>query len=153
MLAKRVIFLVSSGKKQISPLLDPLEKFWKSLLVPPRESILPTPMITAVLLSILHSFHSSEAVMRLDYQILLKSPPLTLLAGSALHADNAKLNENFWWKAQTAKLYFRKQNTKENLLCYLKKWWCRNTDLGIEILERLHLAPDLIVQETIHVLR
>jgi len=27
---KRVVFLVSSGKKHISPLLDPLEKFWKN---------------------------------------------------------------------------------------------------------------------------
>jgi len=30
-----VVFLVSSGKKQISPLLPPLEKFWKNPLVPP----------------------------------------------------------------------------------------------------------------------
>ena len=114
--------------------MDPLEKFWKIPLVAPRESILPTPMITAVLSSILHPFYSSEAVMGLDYQILLKSPPLTLLAGSALHADNAKLNENLWWKAQTAKLCFRKQNTKESLLCYWKKWvilkhWFGNRNL------------------------
>ena len=40
-------------------------------------------VVTAVLWSTLHSFYSSEAVARLDYQILLKSPPLTLLAGSA----------------------------------------------------------------------
>jgi len=32
---------------------------------------------------ILHLSYSSEPVMRLDYQILLKSPPPTLLAGSA----------------------------------------------------------------------
>jgi len=33
-LAKNVVFLVSSGKKQISPLLAPtLEKFWKNSLV------------------------------------------------------------------------------------------------------------------------
>jgi len=38
---------------------------------------------SSVVGSILHPFHNSEAVMRLDYQILLKSPPLPLLAGSA----------------------------------------------------------------------
>ena len=32
--------------------------------------------------SILHLSYSSEPVMRRDYQILLKSPPITLLAGS-----------------------------------------------------------------------
>jgi len=31
---KKVVFLVSSGKKQISPLVPPLEKVWKNLLVP-----------------------------------------------------------------------------------------------------------------------
>jgi len=40
-------------------------------------------LVAAVLWSIFHPSCSSEAVMRLDYQILLKSPPLTLLAGSA----------------------------------------------------------------------
>jgi len=40
-------------------------------------------VVTIVLWSTLHPFHSSEAVVRLDYQILLKSSPLTLLAGSA----------------------------------------------------------------------
>jgi len=34
-LAKKVVFLVLSGKKQIAPLLDPLEKILKSPLVPP----------------------------------------------------------------------------------------------------------------------
>jgi len=43
-LAKKVVFLVSSGKKQILPLLDPLQKFWKNSLVPPLEKILPTLM-------------------------------------------------------------------------------------------------------------
>jgi len=43
--AKRVVFLVSSGKKQISPLFAHLEKFWKNPLVPPPlGKILPTPM-------------------------------------------------------------------------------------------------------------
>jgi len=32
---KKVVFLVSSGKKQILPLLAPLEKFWKNPLVFP----------------------------------------------------------------------------------------------------------------------
>jgi len=32
-LAKKVVFLVSSGKKQILLLLDPLDKFWKNPLV------------------------------------------------------------------------------------------------------------------------
>jgi len=32
--AKKAVFLVSSGKKQISPLSDPLENFWKNPLVP-----------------------------------------------------------------------------------------------------------------------
>jgi len=36
-----------------------------------------------VLWSKLHFSYIIEAVMRLDYQILLKSPPITLLAGSA----------------------------------------------------------------------
>ena len=39
--------------------------------------------VTAVLLPIFHFSYSSAPVMRLDYQILLKSPPLNLLAGSA----------------------------------------------------------------------
>jgi len=43
-LAKKVVFLVSSGKKQISPLLALLEKFWKNSLVAPLEKIPPTPM-------------------------------------------------------------------------------------------------------------
>jgi len=33
--------------------------------------------------TVLHLSYSSEHVVSLDYQILLKSPPLTLLAGSA----------------------------------------------------------------------
>ena len=43
---KKVVFAVSSGKKQISPLFPPLaEKFWKNpLLPPPREKILPISM-------------------------------------------------------------------------------------------------------------
>jgi len=33
-----------SGKKQILPLLAPLENFWKNPLVTPLEKILPMPM-------------------------------------------------------------------------------------------------------------
>jgi len=44
--AKKVVFLVLSGKKQILPLLAPLAKFWKNPLVPPPlEKILPTPTV------------------------------------------------------------------------------------------------------------
>jgi len=43
-LAKKVVFLVSGGKKQISPLLISSAKFWKTLLVAPMEKILPMPM-------------------------------------------------------------------------------------------------------------
>ena len=39
--------------------------------------------VTAVLWSMLHLSYKSEAVMRLDCQILLKSSPLHILAGSA----------------------------------------------------------------------
>ena len=39
--------------------------------------------VTAVLWSILHLSYSSEAIMRLDFEILLKLSPPTLLAGSA----------------------------------------------------------------------
>jgi len=47
-----MFFLVLSGKKQISPLLAPLEKFWKNPLVPPPlEKILPTPMIVVMMYS------------------------------------------------------------------------------------------------------
>jgi len=36
---KKVVFLVLSGKKQISPLLTPLEKIWNnSLLSPPGKN-------------------------------------------------------------------------------------------------------------------
>ena len=36
--AKKILFLISSGKKQISPLLPPpFEKFWKNALIPPPE--------------------------------------------------------------------------------------------------------------------
>jgi len=48
--AKKVVFLVSSGKNQISPLLAPLEKFRKNPLVPPLEKILPTLMHVGLLL-------------------------------------------------------------------------------------------------------
>ena len=37
-LAKKIVFLVSSGKKQPSPLLTPLENFWKNALVPPLKN-------------------------------------------------------------------------------------------------------------------
>jgi len=43
-LAKKVVFLVSGGKKQISPLLTSSAKFWKTLLVAPMEKILPMTM-------------------------------------------------------------------------------------------------------------
>jgi len=43
LLAKKVVFSISRGKKQISPLLPPLEK------------ILPTPMTVAVLHYVLSS--------------------------------------------------------------------------------------------------
>jgi len=41
---KKVVFLVLGRKKQISPLLGPVEKCWKNPLVPPLEKIFPTPM-------------------------------------------------------------------------------------------------------------
>jgi len=37
-LAKKIVFLVLSGKKQILPLLATLEKFWKNPLVPPLKN-------------------------------------------------------------------------------------------------------------------
>ena len=39
--------------------------------------------VTAVLWNIIHLSYISEPVMGLDHQILQKSPPLILLAGSA----------------------------------------------------------------------
>jgi len=44
--AKKVVFSISRGKKQISSLLaPPWKKCWEnSLLPPPLEKILPTPM-------------------------------------------------------------------------------------------------------------
>jgi len=47
--SKNAVFLVSSGKKQISPRLAPLEKLLeKSTSSPPSlEKILPTPMHTS----------------------------------------------------------------------------------------------------------
>jgi len=45
LLAKKVIFSISMGKKQISPLLAPPGKnFGKIPYCPPLEKILPTPM-------------------------------------------------------------------------------------------------------------
>jgi len=45
-LAKKIVFLVLSRKKQISPLLVPPGKNLKNPLVPPPlEKILPTPML------------------------------------------------------------------------------------------------------------
>ena len=41
--AKNVVFLLSSGKKQISPLLPSLEKFWKNLQVPPWKKSFRRP--------------------------------------------------------------------------------------------------------------
>jgi len=50
---KKVVCLVSSGKRQIS-LLPPLEKFWKIPLWPPLEKILSMPMRI-----VLYFFHAS----------------------------------------------------------------------------------------------
>ena len=46
--AKKVVFTVSSWKKQITPLLAPHRNFWKNPRVPPSEKILPTPMIATL---------------------------------------------------------------------------------------------------------
>jgi len=43
---KKAVFLVSSGKKQISPLLAPLEKLLEKSNSALLEKILPTPMHT-----------------------------------------------------------------------------------------------------------
>ena len=43
-LPKKVVFLVSSGKNQISPLLPPLEKCRKNPLVASLEKIFPKPI-------------------------------------------------------------------------------------------------------------
>jgi len=49
--AKKVVFSISRGKKQISPLLAPLEKFWENpLLPPPLEKFLPTSMVEQTIL-------------------------------------------------------------------------------------------------------
>jgi len=46
---KKALFLVSSGKKQISPLLAPLEKLLeKSISGLPWKEILPTSMHTSM---------------------------------------------------------------------------------------------------------
>jgi len=59
--AKKVLFLVSSGKKQISPLLVPLEKIWKNPLVPPSlDKILLTTMVSTTSLDIGASNRSIE---------------------------------------------------------------------------------------------
>jgi len=47
------------------------------------SSILLSQKCCEVACTVLHPSYSNEAVMRLNYQILLKSPPITLLAGSA----------------------------------------------------------------------
>jgi len=39
-LAKKVVFLVLSGKNKYRYFWSPLEKFWKNPLVPPLEKIL-----------------------------------------------------------------------------------------------------------------
>jgi len=43
--AKKVVFLISSGKNKFHHFC-PLEKFWKNPLVPPLEKFLSTPMVT-----------------------------------------------------------------------------------------------------------
>jgi len=49
--SKKVVFLVSSGKKQFHHFWAPLEEFWKKTLVPsPLEKILPTPMVPGYLI-------------------------------------------------------------------------------------------------------
>jgi len=46
---KKVVFLVSRGKNQISPLLGPAAKILKtSPGAPPLEKIYPTPMVTEI---------------------------------------------------------------------------------------------------------
>ena len=47
---KKVVFLVSNGKKQISPLLapPPRNNFSKNPLVPPLKKILPTPIYNEI---------------------------------------------------------------------------------------------------------
>jgi len=47
--SKNAVFLISSGKKQISPLLVPVQKLLeKSASGPPLEKFLPTPMHTSM---------------------------------------------------------------------------------------------------------
>jgi len=45
--AKKVVFLISSEKKQISPLLALPRKILENSLVAPVENIHPTPMVVS----------------------------------------------------------------------------------------------------------
>jgi len=45
LLAKKVVFSISGGKKQILPLLAPPGNFWENPLLAPMEKFLPTPML------------------------------------------------------------------------------------------------------------
>jgi len=57
---KKGCFLSWERKKQISPLLPTLEKFWKNPLVPPLEKILPTPMTVTQAQSTAHHYQKSD---------------------------------------------------------------------------------------------
>jgi len=46
--SKNFVFLVSSGKNQISPLMPPLKKLMEKSTGVPLEKILPTPMHTSM---------------------------------------------------------------------------------------------------------
>jgi len=46
--AKKPVFLVVSGKKQISPLLDTLRKTFEKIHKCPLDKILPTLMLTSI---------------------------------------------------------------------------------------------------------
>jgi len=52
LLAKKVVFSISRGKKQISPLLAPPGKNFGKIPYCPLEKILPTPMVRTIVMFI-----------------------------------------------------------------------------------------------------
>jgi len=103
-LAKKFVFLVSSGKKQILPLLAPIKKFLKNpLVLPPWKKILPTPMSASIkVLPGVFDFWS----------IFIIQPPL----------DSIYLKYKSKWKKKSTKNFLKNWKNFQQSVAYASMW-------------------------------
>ena len=86
-----------------------------------RPSLAIHCFVTAVLWSILHLSYTSESIVGLGYQILMKFPPPTLLAGSAL-ALNRNPCSGWYYSISCVRMHIEPvKNSWINFLKYLNR--------------------------------